>query len=89
VSLDPFVLLFAVLNLIAFAMYGIDKYKAVKDKWRTPEKTLIGIAVIAPWGAAVGMNVFHHKTRKPKFKLVYVFAIIHLIIVGLYFGGYF
>ena len=88
-SIDPWILIFAVLNIIAFAIYGIDKYKAVKDKWRTPEKTLIGIAAIAPWGAILGMNLFNHKTRKAKFKLVYIFAIIHLIIVALYLGGYF
>ena len=41
-------------NLIAFAMYGIDKRKAVKDQWRIPEKTLLIIALI---GGAVGAFV--------------------------------
>lgn len=81
------ILLFAVLNVIVFAMYGIDKYKAIKGKWRTPEKTLIGAGAIAPWGAIIGMNLFNHKTRKAKFKVVYLFAVIHIaIIIYLYYG---
>mgnify|MGYP002627317536 CR=1 FL=1 len=81
------ILIFAVLNLIVLAMYGIDKYKAVKGKWRTPEKTLIGAGAIAPWGAIIGMNLCNHKTRKAKFKIVYLFAVIHIaIIIYLYYG---
>lgn len=81
------ILLFAVLNVIVLAMYGIDKYKAIKGKWRTPEKTLIGAGAIAPWGAIIGMNLFNHKTRKAKFKVVYLFAVIHIaIILYLYYG---
>lgn len=81
------ILIFAVLNVIVLAMYGIDKYKAIKGKWRTPEKTLIGAGAIAPWGAIIGMNLFNHKTRKAKFKVVYLFAVIHIaIILYLYYG---
>ncbi len=81
------ILLFAVLNVIVLAMYGIDKYKAIKGKWRTPEKTLIGAGAIAPWGAIIGMNLFNHKTRKAKFKVVYLFAVIHIaIVLYLYYG---
>jgi uncharacterized membrane protein YsdA (DUF1294 family) len=81
------ILLFAVLNVIVLAMYGIDKYNAFKGKWRTPEKTLIGAGAIAPWGAIIGMNLFNHKTRKAKFKVVYLFAVTHIaIILYLYYG---
>ncbi len=84
------IIILAILNVIAFAMYGVDKYKAVKNKWRTPEKTLITIAFFAPFGSAIGMKVFHHKTRKAKFKLVYVFLILHVALIGyLYTQGYF
>ena len=60
-----FVLL--LINLVVFAMYGIDKWKAVNHKWRIPEATLIGGAVVGVIGALLGMKVFHHKTKKPKF----------------------
>lgn len=61
------ILAYAVINIIVFCMYGIDKYKATHKKWRIPEATLIGAAVFGVLGALAGMYVFHHKTKKPKF----------------------
>ena len=57
-------------NLVAFAMYGIDKRRAIKNKWRIPEKRLLLAALFggAP-GALWGMILFHHKTKKAKFLL--------------------
>ena len=56
------------INVMAFLMYGIDKWSAVHDLRRIPEKTLIGIAVVGgSVGAYVSMQMFRHKTRKPKF----------------------
>ena len=56
------------INLAAFIMYGMDKQKAVRHKWRIPERTLIGIAVFGgSLGALLGMKVFHHKTKHRKF----------------------
>ncbi len=77
------IVVFAILNVIAFAMYGSDKRKAIRDTHRTPEKALLTVSLFAPWGAIPGMNVFRHKTRKPKFKLVYLFAVIHVIIAAI------
>jgi uncharacterized membrane protein YsdA (DUF1294 family) len=58
----------AAINLLAFVMYGIDKRKAIKGARRIPEKTLILLAVLGgAIGAFIGMHVFHHKTKKPKF----------------------
>lgn len=58
------------INLTAFIMYGADKQKAVRHKWRIPERTLIGIAVFGgSLGALFGMMVFHHKTRHKKFTI--------------------
>ncbi len=85
---DILFLAFVVLNIVAFLMYGYDKYKAKADKWRTPEKTLLGIALLAPWGSILGMNIFHHKTRKTKFKLVYLFALIHIVVFVVYINVY-
>lgn len=57
-------------NVVAFLMYGMDKWKARKGKRRIPEKTLLGIATIGgSVGAFLGMYVFHHKTKKIKFYL--------------------
>ena len=57
-------------NLAAFALYGIDKRRAKRGKWRVPEATLLLIAVIGgSVGALAGMYLFRHKTRKPKFSV--------------------
>ena len=79
---------YALRNLISLAAYGWDKHKAVKDKWRTPEKTLILLGLVGPWGAVIEMNLFHHKTRKTKFKANYVFLVLHVIVICLIAGGY-
>ena len=58
----------AVMSLIAFAAFGLDKYKAKTDKWRTPEKTLFLLAIIGGGiGAFLGMQVFRHKTKHQQF----------------------
>ena len=57
------------INAVAFIVYGIDKYKAKKAKWRIPEVTLLLLAVIGgSVGAWMGMKVWHHKTMHKKFK---------------------
>ncbi len=55
-------------NFITFLLYGDDKSRARRHAWRIPEKVLMGAAVIGgSIGALLGMSIFHHKTRKPKF----------------------
>ena len=57
------------INAVAFIMYGIDKYKAKKAKWRISEATLLLLAVLGgSIGAWIGMKVWHHKTMHKKFK---------------------
>ena len=56
------------LNLITFIIYGIDKFKAKKAKWRISEATLILLAVIGgSIGAWLGLQVWRHKTQHKKF----------------------
>lgn len=68
-NLMKYVLIYLIaVNVVAFFMYGIDKFRARKNLWRIPEKTLILSAVFGgSIGALLGMQVFHHKTKKPKF----------------------
>lgn len=52
------------LNLLTFIIYGIDKFKAKKAKWRIPESTLLLLAVIGgSIGAWLGLQVWRHKTQ--------------------------
>ena len=54
----------AVINVVTFFMYGIDKWKAKKSKWRIRETALLGFAVLGgSIGAWLGMKVWHHKTQ--------------------------
>jgi len=69
--------LYVVVNIITFLVYGRDKRKAENGVWRTPEKTLIIAAFLGPFGAYAGMQKYHHKTQKLKFKLVPFFLILH------------
>ena len=56
-------------NIATFLLYGIDKYKAKKGKWRISEATLLTMAAIGgSIGAWAGMRLWHHKTMHKKFK---------------------
>ncbi len=72
------------INVVTFFLYGIDKWKAKRSKWRIPEATLLGLAVIGgSIGAWLGMKVWHHKTMHKKFKFgLPVIIIIQLLIIG-------
>ena len=63
------IIYFIAINLVTFFLYGIDKWKAKRSKWRISEATLLGFAVIGgSIGAWLGMKVWHHKTQHKKFK---------------------
>ena len=57
-------------SLTAFILYGNDKARAKKKRYRIPEKVLLGIAFAGgSLGAMAGMQIFRHKTKKLKFLL--------------------
>lgn len=73
----------ALINVITFLMYGIDKLKAKKGKWRIPETTLLLFAIMGgSIGAWLGIKVWHHKTMHKKFK--YGIPIILALQVGIF-----
>ena len=70
----------AIINVVTFFMYGVDKWKAKKSKWRIRETALLGLAVLGgSIGAWLGMKVWHHKTQHKKFK----YSVPAIIIVQL------
>ena len=76
----------AVMNLLAFALMGVDKLKAKKGAWRIPEKTLFLVtALFGGLGGTLGMTVFRHKTKHWYFKLGFpallVVQVVLLVIV--------
>lgn len=67
-------------NILAFIVYGIDKWRAAHGRWRIPESTLLGLAVIGgSIGALLGMKVWHHKTKHKKF----VFGLPAILLIQL------
>jgi len=72
----------AVVNTITFIVYGIDKLKAKKRKWRIPESTLLLLAIIGgSVGAWCGVKVWHHKTLHKKF--IYGIPLIVIIQISI------
>ena len=58
------------INAAAFILMLADKVKAKKNRWRIPERTLIGSALLGgSIGALLGMYTFRHKTRHLKFTM--------------------
>ena len=77
-----------VVNIVAFILYGTDKAKAMHHQWRIKEAVLIGIAFVGgAFGAFAGMIVFHHKTRKMKFRILVPIAIIIWLTLGAFLAG--
>ena len=74
----------AVINIMTFFLYGIDKWKAKRTKWRIEEATLLWWAAFGgSIGALLGMRIWHHKTLHKKFRYgVPAILIAQLIIVG-------
>lgn len=70
-------------NLAAFILYGADKSYAKKNKRRIPERNLLFWAWIGgSLGAFLGMRIFHHKTKKPKFAIpVPILAVLEVICI--------
>ncbi|WP_461812704.1 DUF1294 domain-containing protein [Faecalimonas sp.] len=80
-----------VVNIIAFILYGADKEKAKRHKWRIPEATLLSVAFVGgSIGAFLGMQIFHHKTKKAKFHIgipmILVMQIIGIMVIQTHFS---
>lgn len=72
-----------VINLIAFAMYGIDKLQARRGGRRTPERILLILSAIGgSMGAIVAMQLLRHKTQHAWFHYgVPVMLLTHAIVI--------
>lgn len=81
------------INIITFILYGADKHKAAHHKWRIPETMLILFSWIGgAIGAMAGMLVFHHKTRKWKFRILVPLSLFVWLLIAAFFiytGNYY
>ena len=78
-------IVYGIVNLCVFLLYGIDKRRAVRHEWRISEKTLLLSAAAGVFGAMAGIWGIRHKTQKPKFYLgvpgIFVLEVILFYIV--------
>lgn len=65
-----FLLYLLIINAAGFVLMLADKLKAKKNRWRIPEATLMTVAALGgSIGSLLGMYLFRHKTRHPRFSL--------------------
>ena len=63
-------IVWAVINLVVFALYGVDKRRARRGAWRIPERTLLtGTWLLGGVGAWLAMRAFRHKTQHRTFQV--------------------
>lgn len=72
-------------NLVVLIIYGIDKRKAVRGKWRISEMFLLVSAFCAGGvGAFIGMRLFRHKTKHAKFNILVPIAALLTALLAWY-----
>lgn len=88
-NMKTFLIFYMILiNLFGFAIMGIDKRRAIRHRWRIPERVLFGTAFFfGSIGILTGMYVFRHKTRHLSFRLgIPAILILQLLLAGFLFS---
>ena len=71
------VIIFGILSVITFFMYGVDKFKAQRGKWRISEKALLVSSFIGgSVGGFLAMQLFRHKTKHWYFNVVNILGLV-------------
>ena len=85
--LKAVIIYLAAVNVITFIMFGADKARAVKGRWRISEAALILAALLGgSIGALAGMRIFHHKTKHRKFTIgIPLILVLQIILTVLYY----
>lgn len=59
-----------IINAAGLLLMLVDKWKAIHDRWRIPEKTLFTVAILGgSIGTLAGIYLFRHKTRHRSFTI--------------------
>ena len=65
------------MSFVTFFAYALDKSKAKRGAWRTPESTLHALALVGGWpGAAIAQQLLRHKSQKKDFRFVFWLTVI-------------
>lgn len=82
--MKPLLIYLFLVNALGLVFMLSDKLKAKKNKWRTPEATLMGLAIVGgSLGVMIGMRLFRHKTLHPKFAIGVPLILTMQIILGI------
>ena len=85
--MDAVTIYFLAINIVLFVVMGLDKYRAIRRRWRIPEATLFILALVGgACGGTVGMYSFRHKTKHWYFAVF--FPLLALAQLALYFFVY-
>ena len=84
-KLQIFLICCAFMSLLSFILYGQDKLRARKNRWRIRESVLLGTAFLGgAVGALLGMELFRHKTKHWYFWVVALLGLIWQIGVAVF-----
>ena len=76
----------SIINAISFVLMLVDKIKAKHQRWRIPEKVLLGVSFIGgSLGGVIGMYLFRHKTKHLRFAIGIPLMLIAHVALLIYF----
>lgn len=83
--MDIVLYIYITLNLVAFGLMGVDKFRAVHQGFRIPENLLLLFGLLGAVGAVCGALIFHHKTAKIRFRIFFSLELIlHIVCIIIY-----
>ncbi|WP_339883600.1 DUF1294 domain-containing protein [Vreelandella maris] len=80
----PIVAFYAVVSMLAYIIYAIDKKAAINNRRRVSEKTLHLLGVVGGWpGAFLAQQRLRHKTQKTAFQVTFwLTVVVNLVCAG-------
>ncbi len=80
-----FMFIWCIWDFAVFFLFGLDKWLARHHRWRISEKTLLACTIcMGGMGALMGMQIFHHKTRKRQFIWTVPIALLFQLAFGIF-----
>jgi uncharacterized membrane protein YsdA (DUF1294 family) len=77
------------ISVITLLFYGYDKRQAIMNNTRIPELVLHILALMGGTpGAFLGELFFRHKTKKPRFRIVFLMIVLVQAVLGFYCRRY-
>ncbi len=89
--MELFLAYLLIINATALLLMLADKEKARRHRWRIPEATLLGTALLGgSLGAWLGMKLGRHKTRHAKFALgLPILLLVHFVCLAFALGAWY